>query len=298
MAKTQTKAETSKPQTFSLVSDEKLVAIYATMLKLRLLEQRATELFQHGKIDSDLHRSADLEATVAAAVIDLEPEDTLCLAPDDWLPAFVKGMSLETMIRVLAPASLNLRAAAEIEAAHKNIIFPSAEVTPTDAVRERASASMAAKNGAVTNVFIPAGPKSIATWHETIRAAGSKKLPIIFVHFSQAADVVSKNPEALVHGVPRIAVDAHDPVAIYRVAYEAIVRARQRRGATLVQCMTDIQPVLDRAESSLAGAASNDPLDVMKRYLKSKGIEPELHNGHIVAAFNHELDLATRFLDR
>jgi TPP-dependent pyruvate/acetoin dehydrogenase alpha subunit len=118
------------------------------------------------------------------------------------------------------------------------------------------------------------------------------------VHYSRAADVVSKNPEALVHGVPSIAVDAHDPVAIYRVAYEAIVRARQRRGATLLECMTDIQTVLDNADSSPADGGSNDPLAVMKKYLKSKGIEPELHNGQIVAAFNYELDLATRFLDR
>ena len=76
-------------------------------------------------------------------------------------------------------------------------------------------------------------------------AAASQKLPIVFAHYAEAASQVSeptakgkaKNPEALFHGLPAIAVDASDAVAVYRVAYEAIIRARQGRGATLLQCV-------------------------------------------------------------
>src|SRR5579872_6717958 len=93
--------ETDAPQTFSLISDEKLLAIYSAMVKCRLLEQTATELFQHGKIDRDLHGSAGREAAAAAVSIDLEPKDTLALASGDWLPAFVKGLSPEMLFRTL-----------------------------------------------------------------------------------------------------------------------------------------------------------------------------------------------------
>src|SRR4051812_10859906 len=122
MPKNQTEVEDGSAKTFSLISNEKLLAIYAAMLKCRLLEQRATALFQHGRLDTDLHVSAGLEATAAAGVVDLQQADTLCLAPNDWVPAFVKGMSLETVFRALAPSSLNLDGPTQIEAEHKNIL--------------------------------------------------------------------------------------------------------------------------------------------------------------------------------
>src|SRR4051794_14237800 len=107
MAKTQSKT-TGETKTFSLISNEKLLSIYAAMLKCRLLEQRATSLFQHGRLDNDLHTSSGREAIAASAVADLSHEDILCLAQGDWLPAFVKGMSLENMFRIVAPADLHL----------------------------------------------------------------------------------------------------------------------------------------------------------------------------------------------
>jgi hypothetical protein len=36
----------------------------------------------------------------------------------------------------------------------------------------------------------------------------------------------------------------------------------------------------------------------MEAYLNRKGIEPEPHNRQIIAEFNRDLDLATRFLNQ
>lgn len=94
----------------------------------------------------------------------------------------------------------------------------------------------------------------------------------------------SKHPDALVHGVPSMMVDAADAVAVYRVAYEAIVRARQARGATLLRCGLHSQGV--------------DSIAEMERYLMSKGIAAETHKKQMIASFNRELDLATRFLSK
>ena len=303
MPKKQT--ETAKPpeKTFSLISNEKLVAIYAAILKCRLLEQRATSLFQHGKIDSDLHLSAGREATAAAAVIDLEPADTLCIAPNDWLPAFVKGMSLETLFRALAPSALHVAGAVQIEADHKNIYHAAARPDLQEVLLERAGAARAEKKGAVAAAFIPQGAASLAQWQKTIQSAGSERLPAIFIHYSDAAEDTqagrSAKPEALLHGVPSIAVDARDPVAVYRVAYEAIVRARQLRGATLLECIVDLQSASPNdGEGAPADPIATDPVAGMETYLKSKGIEAEAHNPEIIAAFNRDLYLATRFLEK
>lgn len=300
--KNQTPAETKVEETFSLIPKEKLLTIYAAMLKCRLLEQRATTLFQHGKLRSDLHASAGLEATATAAVIDLEPADTLCLAPDDWLPAFVKGLSLETLFRVLAPSSMHVDGPIQIEAERKNIFHALSDVDLQQVLLDRANAASAEKEGAVAAAFMPHGPNSLSEWQETIHAAGSKRLPVIFVHYSDPAEAPSSrshSPEALLHGVPSITVDARDPVAVYRVAYEAIVRARQLRGATLLECVIDRQPA-SPADGKIPAEDSitPDPVAAIETYLKSKKIQPEAHNPEIIAAFNRDLDLATRFLDK
>jgi TPP-dependent pyruvate/acetoin dehydrogenase alpha subunit len=303
MPKNQKQVENTEEKTFSLISNEKLLAIYAAMLRCRLLEQRATALFQHGKLDSDLHVSSGLEATAVAAAIDLEQADTLCLAPNDWLPAFVKGMSLDALFRALAPSSVKSTGSTQIEAEHKNILFDSGKADAQKTILDRASEASETKNEAVAAAFIPSGASPLAQWQKTIQTAGTKRLPVVFVHYSDPADAPSSasplKPEALLHGVPSITVDARDPVAVYRVAYEAIVRARQLRGATLLECMIDSQPPsLGGARSHDLQSAASDPVAAMESYLKSKNIEMDFDTQELISAFNRDLDLATRFIDK
>ncbi|MBS1806174.1 MAG: hypothetical protein JST28_22765 [Acidobacteria bacterium] len=299
MPKSQTAVEDTVEKPFSLIPDERLLAIYGSMIKCRLLELRATALFQHGKLDSDLHASSGLEATASAACIDLQQGDTLCLAPNDWLPAFVKGISLDAVFRELARSALHSEGSVQIEGEHKNIILPSTKSDAQKALLDRASQASAAKNSAVAAAFLSSGSESLNKWQKAIETAGTKRLPVVFVHYSSSGDAVdsspTQRPEALLHGVPSIAVDAHDPVAVYRVAYEAIVRARQRRGATLIECLIDAPGPSRGADGDPVGF---DSVAAMESYLKSKNINPVIDKQDIIAAFNRDLDLATRFLDK
>jgi pyruvate dehydrogenase E1 component alpha subunit len=296
---------------FSLVSNEKLLAIYAAMLKCRMVQQRATMLFQQGKLASDLHGSSGREAAAAAIAIDLQPDDSLSLSGGDLLSALVKGMALESLFHALAPAAAQndghgAHSASEIE--QKNIrLGGDKELCPTF-VRDRALAAQAAKQGSIVCAILPSNEQILKPWHDILAAAASQKLPIVFVHYGESAlqmgaekpNRKSKNPDAFFHGVPAISVDALDAVAVYRVAYEAIVRARQGRGATLLECATYGGMPLPGSTKDVATSSDphpfDDPVSTMEAYLKSRGIEPAQHNQQVVAAFNLELDLATRFL--
>jgi TPP-dependent pyruvate/acetoin dehydrogenase alpha subunit len=155
----------------------------------------------------------------------------------------------------------------------------------------------------VAAAFIHSVSDPLTQWRKAILTAGTKKLPIIFVHYSDPIGVPSSSPaakpEALVHGVPSIAVDASDPVAVYRVAYEAITRARQLRGATLLECVVESKPAPpSKYKDSLADRPPTDSVAAIERYLRSKQIDPEAHSQQIITAFSRELDLATRFLDK
>ena len=298
-------------ETFSLVSNEKLLAIYTTMVKCRMLEQRATLLFQQGKLDSDLHASAGREVASAGIAIDLQPNDTLSIAPGEWLPAFVKGVTLDNLFRALAPTAAQRsgqQALAAGDLGLKNVLTGDEAHVPEN-LRERAVAAQAAKEGAIVAVILPSTAKSLKPWHAVMTAAAAQKLPIVFAIYvgiegegsDSTAKSKAKNPEALVHGLPAIAVDANDAVAVYRVAYEAIIRARQGRGATLLQCVglsTVAPPANADLSKSAIHAISTDPVSSMEIYLETKGIEPKGYNREVVTAFNRDLELATRFLDQ
>ena len=287
----------------SLISDEKLIAIYTVMLRCRMLQQRAAALFQQGKLDSDLHSSAGREASAAAVCVDLQPEDTLSIVSGDWLPAFVKGLPAEALFSALAPR-INGHSTPPTEPERRNILVHANAIDQPAAVRDRAEALHSAKKPVAIAAFLQPGERRADQWQKVVSAAAAKKLPIVFVQpgiedrLSRAISSRgrSKPPQALFHGVPAISVDAADPVALYRVAYEAITRARQGRGATMLQCTA--VPVVD-----LVDLASNqpvpppDPVSIMETYLKSKGIQPEPFHRQVVTEFTRDLDLATRFLE-
>ena len=108
--------------------------------------------------------------------------------------------------------------------------------------------------------------------------------------------------DATLNGIPAIAVDASDAVAIYRVACEAIARARQGRGPTLVECVPvpdagALPPSAERIHLQTEFRALNDPNLAMKDHLKRKGLWNEENFRQWVIDFERELDVATRFLN-
>jgi hypothetical protein len=64
--------------------------------------------------------------------------------------------------------------------------------------------------------------------------------------------------------LPRMLVDGFDAVAVYRVAHEAIDRARKGRGATLIECGSNCVQGQRRTRE--------DAVVNMERYLRGKGI--------------------------
>jgi TPP-dependent pyruvate/acetoin dehydrogenase alpha subunit len=284
-----------------LIPPEKLLAIYASMVKCRMLQQKAAGLFQQGRLDADLHASLGREACAAAVGVDLQAEDILSIAPGDWLPAFAKGLPAEIIFRALAPR-IDGHSSSGSEEAKKHNILESGTEQPA-IVLDRAEGLRSAKRPAIVAAFFQSDGASRQQWQKVLSAAAEKKLPILFVQHAldgrlanaSSARSQSKTPHALFRGVPVIGVDAADPVALYRVAYEAILRARQGRGATLLECAAI--PILHTVDPG-----TNPPLPppdsvaIMESYLKGKGISPEPSNRQGVAEFARDLDLATRFL--
>jgi TPP-dependent pyruvate/acetoin dehydrogenase alpha subunit len=241
---------------FSLISDEKLLQLYATMLKCRATFERLRILFKENKLAVNIDASQGHEAATVGLTVDLLPEDTIATNPGDIIPLFISGSPLQDLLRrLLRPSSPAPSIVGQLKTATK------------PAMRNKLSNN---KNIAVAifNESAPPGP-----WQEALASTVLHDLPVIFLSWNH----IPMKTKAF--RLPTITVDGNDVVAVYRVASEAIAHARMGNGPTLIEC----QPY---------ALNPGDPILNMELYLTRKGIFSTDFKNEIVAEFRNELDAA------
>ena len=267
-------ASTSMPNgKFSLISDEKLIGLYTNLLKCRAMDQQSnrTSNGNHGSLRSR-------EAALVGTAIDLGAGDLVCFLDRGLLTGLFDGKGIEELMVDSAhngqPGMSTRKKPAERDAASGNSLGHAALGT--------ALANKTAKNGKIAVVYC-CGTDSDCL-REAVHIASVHALPIIFV---QHSDGDSRRPGAMTKRTrrktdsaeqtpwfPAITVDTNDVVAVYRVANEAISRARLGRGPTLIDC----QPFLRNGKSEKRNSRdAADPVQNMERYLRAKGLfDPKL----------------------
>jgi TPP-dependent pyruvate/acetoin dehydrogenase alpha subunit len=89
----------------------------------------------------------------------------------------------------------------------------------------------------VVLAYVRPGELTRAEWQQVLTFVAQQVLPLIVVLLPGSPKPAETTAIALKSGVPGIAVDAADAVALYRVAQESIVRARMGGGAALMECV-------------------------------------------------------------
>jgi TPP-dependent pyruvate/acetoin dehydrogenase alpha subunit len=252
---------------FSLISNEKLLQLYSTMLKCNLLEER---------IAAVQGRSVQLsqEAATVGVIVDLLGADTLAPSTGGWMQAFVKGLSVEQIASVLFGGRGSYAAL--------NIISPLlGHKAQLDRAILAARENKKRRNKKIVAAFFGSACES-PELEEAMRVAGKSRLPMLLVCHSnsEAAATCAKAQE---YGFPGVVVDGDDAVAVYRVFTEAVGHARRGNGATLLEC---------KPWSGPGRKAAGDPILNMERYLKRKGLYSKKLKGSAIADFSSELDKA------
>jgi TPP-dependent pyruvate/acetoin dehydrogenase alpha subunit len=261
----------------SLISDAKLKQLYATMLECRLLAQHALRLRNQRR--ALYSASLGQEAIAAGCVIDLEPEDTVVLAPGGSIAGLVKGAALsELMGQLYAPRG------SEPSQAHNIIGVSSGEDQQLELASQLAQAGK--QKPSVVVAFASAPAVASARWQKSLKFASRHSLPLIVVVENKAGrDLPLKVPQ---DGLTRITVDGNDVVAVYRVAYESLERVRQGGGPVLIE---------GRAWQ-LAGKrlrpAETDPLLHMEGYLAARKLFSKGWKAQLVRQFSREIASARK----
>jgi pyruvate dehydrogenase E1 component alpha subunit len=229
-----------------------MLALYAGMLKCRML-------------------SVGHEATFSGITGDLRSDDAVHGLPAGLSAALIKSHGKQPHNRKTSSLAAALTAA-----------------------NKAARACKTAKKDSVALVFC-AGPISAAAWRRQLQTVRRANLPLVLVRATPnvaptSKKAVVKAPSALVAGVPHIAVDAADILAVYRVAGEAIGRARQRRGPTLIECVSFSPAIPSNGKPS----APADPVQAMERVLIRKRILNAALKQKIESGINRQLSKAAR----
>ncbi|MGC1872931.1 MAG: thiamine pyrophosphate-dependent enzyme [Acidobacteriaceae bacterium] len=296
-----------------LISDDKLRQLYSMMLKCRLLDERARMLGTQATPERDHSSSTGLEATAVGAAIDLRRTDTLAPSHGDFILSYLKGVPLTAIFSQLY--GRNTRPHPERSAADdcghipRNVAVPPSTVaTQLTGCTDIALANQREKNGNVVVAFSDRGSISLGDWHHALNFAVRRTLSIVFVCHQSDRSTGSvpvklqssgarTSSEAVDFGFPEIAVDANDAVAVYRVAQEAIERARCGGGPTLIEAQTlpghrptEMKRTPYRATDEIEEWESGDPISSMERYLTGKGLFSQGWKEEVVATFQRELD--------
>jgi TPP-dependent pyruvate/acetoin dehydrogenase alpha subunit len=222
---TKTKSEIAPTEeSFSLIPNRKLLAMYAAMLQCRMMAESSRKQSKtRSPADSILGR----EAAAVGATFDLGPRDTV--APSLWPDGAFKAINPSVVVASgIAPA---------------------------------ARAALANKdNQKITLLFSSAKAGSQSSWLKAVTVAAERDLPILFVSLERHSNSRSHaKVEALPlnkngYAVPFISVDGNDVVAVYRVASEAITHARKGNGPTLIDCrLSSLDDPLENMKKYLIG---------------------------------------------
>jgi pyruvate dehydrogenase E1 component alpha subunit len=216
-------------QEFSLISNETLLSLYGGLLKARAGRGRKS--------------GWAFDAATVAVAQDLSSDDEVVAAD---------------AAHVLRMMPRNGRAASAA-----NAVFPAdVERSAGFALTQKTK-----KSGKVAVVF--GGPEHGQAWLDALEVAREHRLPMIFVS-ELREEAPARRGARKASGaelepgteLARIIVDGHDVVASYRVAHEAVERARKGRGATLIECTAFRIP----------GQRRQDAVASMEQYLRGKGL--------------------------
>lgn len=153
------------------------------------------------------------------------------------------------------------------------------------------------------------GASNIGAFHEALNLAAVWKLPTIFVcqnnqwgehtAYGKATGAARIADRAIAYGMPGERVDGNDPDAVYAVFAEAVARARDGDGPTLIEAMTfrfhghvfgDQGNYIPKAEYEAALAA--DPYPRYRARLITEGLATEVQLAAIEASHEAALDAA------
>jgi len=289
------------------LSNEEIKKLFEWMVLARTFDEKAFKLQREGRLGTyaSIHGQ---EAAQVGSAFALRPADWMFPAFREPGASFVRGLPMHMILQYWAgdergsqiPEGLN----------DFPITIPVATQIPI-AVGV-ALAAKAKGDPIAVMAYMGDGATSKGDFHEGLNFAGVFSAPVVFVcqNNQWAISVPLKRQtasktiaqKAFAYGFPGIRVDGNDIFAVYRAASEALNRAREGNGPTLIECLTyrlgDHTTADDasryRSREEVEQWKKKDPIDRLKKYMEKSGFWNKAYDQAVRSDAKEKVERAVR----
>lgn len=301
------------------ITNEQMVDMYTTMLKIRIFEDRVGELFAAGKIPGFVHLYVGEEAVATGVCATLGDDDYITSTHRGHGHLISKGGDIKLMMAELFGKKTGYckGKGGSMHIADVDLGILGANGIVGGGPPLAAGAALAAKyqgKDSVAACFFGDGASNQGTTHEAMNLATCWKLPVVFVAENNmygiscvtansmcVADIADR---AAAYDMPGVVVDGNDVVAVYEAASEAVKRARQGKGPSLIECKTyrhrghfEGDACVYRPDEELEEWKAKDPIPRFEKKLLEMQVLTQEKTGEIKSSLENELAEAISFAE-
>jgi pyruvate dehydrogenase E1 component alpha subunit len=286
---------------------EQIKKLFEWMVLARTFDEKAFKLQREGRLGTYASILGQEAAQVGSAFA-LRRSDWMFPAFREAGASFVRGLPMRMILQYWAgdergsqiPEGLN----------DFPISIPVATQIPI-AVGVALAAKVRGEAVAVM-AFMGDGATSKGDFHEGLNFAGVFSAPVVFLcqnnHWAISVPLKRQTAsktlaqKAFAYGFSGIQVDGNDVFAVYRAANEALNRAREGQGPTLIECVTyrlgDHTTADDasryRSRDEVEQWRKRDPIERLKRYMEKGGLWSKSYDEAVRSDAKEKVEQAVR----
>ena len=305
---------------------EKLKWMYETMVKSRYFEDSMVKAYGEGKnpvfnigagpVPGEMHLSTGQEPAAVGICAHLKNEDTVTAPHRPHHHAIAKGVDLRKMTAEMFGKITGL---GKGKGGHMHLFDPNVKFScggiVAAGIPHAVGAALAAKKKGkdwVAVAFIGEGAANAGAFHESLNLAAVWKLPLIVVVEDNSYGISVPKPastavdsnvkRAAAYGIPGYHVRNNDSLEMYRVSEEAVLRARNGEGPSLIEIETyrylghfQGDPELYRDQDEVPQLREMDPILQVRELLLAEDVTNEAALVELEARAKKEVDDAYTF---
>jgi pyruvate dehydrogenase E1 component alpha subunit len=236
------------------LSDDQLKDLLYKLKLCRYFDERIEALYRQGRLPGAIYSGRGQEGTHVGVAYTLREDDSLFPTHRDLSAQLTKGLALN---RVMAQfwGRIDGFTRGRDGNSHVGDWFNKRTWTPVShlplAYPIACGAALAYKRRGEKRVAMAIcgeGATSNGRWHEALNVSAVHRLPVVWVVNNNLWAYSTPNPlefavptvaeRAMAYGFPGVRVDGADVLDVYRVALQAVDRARAGEGPTLIESVS------------------------------------------------------------
>jgi TPP-dependent pyruvate/acetoin dehydrogenase alpha subunit len=279
------------------LSKDELLSLYSEMVTIRKFEEKVYYLFLQRLLPGTIHQYIGQEAVAVGVCANLNSDDFITSTHRPHGHALAKGVSVRS---AFAELFAKPEGCCRAKGGSMHLGDPQVGMIPAIAIvgggltvaPGLALAFKLKRTIQVAICFFGEGASNEGAFHEGVNFAAVKRLPIVFVcennlwavstPFSEVSLLENVADKAAAYGIPGVIVDGMDVLAVYDVVHEAVERARDGSGPTLVEAKTyrlcghsRFDPRTYRPKEEEERWAKRDPISSYREWLVEGGVATE-----------------------